>query len=189
MHGAAIAKGERAIVLVGRAGQGKSTLAAALCADPAIALLADDAIALEPPAGDGATWTVAPTETQHWLDATAHRAFGDHEAPAYRGKWPTAAPRVAERPVPLVAIVELVFGDEPTGELALVSTNGLDALASVVPHTVRFVLDDEERHKRELLVLSDLVRRTPTLRLERRRDLARLDASVEVLRTLLDPQP
>lgn len=92
-HGAAVALEGRALVLLGRSGDGKSTLGAWLCAHAGAALFADDAVALDPalpaPAASrrdedlggedstgAARWQVAAGERDHWLDAAARAALG-----------------------------------------------------------------------------------------------------------------
>lgn len=189
LHGAVVAAEDgcgrdqrrRAVALIGRSGQGKSTLAAALCASGAT-LLADDAIAMDS-SGDG-RWSVFPTETDHWLDADARRALGFSGMEEMReGKWATRAAFVGSEAIELVAVVELAF--DAAEKASLVRTRGLNALASLVPQTVRFALDDEERHKKELAMLSQLLTDVPTYRLERPRDLHRLNESVALIRGLL----
>ena len=181
LHGAVIGDGERAVALVGRSGQGKSTLAAALCAQGAV-LFADDAIAIDE--GGAGTWVVVPTETNHWLDASTRTFLGDPDAAGWEGKWASRASAVASRAAPLIAVVELVFEDS-TAPPALVRSSGLEGMASLVPQTVRFALDDEERHKQELGVLSRLVTDVPMFRLVRSRDISRLDASVRLVQQLV----
>mgnify|MGYP001187651837 CR=1 FL=1 len=183
LHGAVVADGDRAVALLGRSGQGKSTLAAALCAEGST-LYSDDAIALDPV---DTTFWVQPFERKHWLDAHARRALGDgSDATDDDRKLALPAAVVGTEPARLVAIVELVFEDVPA---RLVRTMGLDAMASVVPQAVRFALDDGERHKRELEMLTRMVDAVPTYRLERRRDFALLPSAVRLVRRLLRDDP
>ncbi|MDF2692263.1 MAG: Serine kinase of the HPr protein regulates carbohydrate metabolism, partial [Labilithrix sp.] len=128
LHGAVIELGGKAVALVGRSGQGKSTLAAALCGSGA-ALFADDAIATD--RVEQGHWMVLPTEAKHWLDASARQALGDPEAEGWTGKWPSRAVAVGAEAVVLAAIVVIVF-DETVDRARLVRTGGLDALASLV---------------------------------------------------------
>lgn len=174
LHGAAVELEGRAVLLLGRSGQGKSTLAAALCARGA-RLLSDDAIALEAPAASGGAYEVVPFETDHWLDARSRRALGGSDDDAW--KLPVRAPRVADAKVPLVAMIELSFGESAAPEVH--ALGGVEAMAALVPQVARFVLDDAEVQRRELEVLGDLVARVPrAARLVRPRDLAALDAAV-----------
>lgn len=201
LHGAAVESQGRAVVLLGRATQGKSTLAAALCTREDVALLADDAVALD---RSGASYVVRALERLHWLDAAARRALGDLnndvECPVssgarvagdvdleggYPAKAPIAAARVGAHGE-LVAFVDLVFTDGPT---RLVRSSPLEAMAALVPQAVRFVLDDPDVQKRELEALGTLVDVVPVLRLERPRDLSFLSDSCERVRELLCSSP
>ena len=74
LHGAAVAVGGRAMILLGRSGQGKSTLAASLCARAGATLFSDDAVALDPGPSPG-TYVLSPVERNHWLDAPARQAL------------------------------------------------------------------------------------------------------------------
>lgn len=179
LHGAVVAEGDRAVALLGRSGQGKSTLAAAICAAGAT-LYSDDAIAIDPVGGK---LLVQPLERTHWLDASARRALGIGAASDDDGvKVAFPASATGKAPAELVAIVDLAFDDAP---VRLVRTAGLDAMASLVPQAVRFALDDAERHKRELEMLTEIVAAVPTYRLERRRDFALLPSAVRLVRSLL----
>lgn len=175
MHGAAVEIDGRAVILLGRSGQGKSTLAAHACAHASATLLADDAVALDrEPTG----WLVAPLEENHWLDEGARRAL---DLPLVEGgKAPVRAPRVATRPVPLVAFVDLVFADIATPRLARVEGT-IAALAALVPQVVRFVLDEPDAQRHELEVLSDLVATIPVLCLARPRGYDALGATVDLI--------
>lgn len=180
LHGAVVGEGGRAVALLGQSGQGKSTLAAALCAAGAT-LYADDAIALE--TAEGPRWFVTPLENSHWLDAPARRALGATDTPDTVGKWALPALSIGTAPAVVVAIVDLNFDDRaPPG---LVRTSGLDAMAALIPQAIRFALDDGDRHKRELAILAELVASVPTYRLDRPRDFAQLPSTVRSIATLL----
>jgi hypothetical protein len=182
LHGAAVAVEGNVGVLLGRSGQGKSTLAAALCQGGAAELFADDAVALDEGPGG---YRITPFERDHWLDAYAREATGGGGPPATsdEGKAPVRAARVGEATAPLRALVELAFTD--VAEPRLVARGPMDAMASLVPQVVRFVLDEPEPHRRELEALADLVARVPSFRLERPRRLDRLARSRELVRQLL----
>jgi hypothetical protein len=178
LHGAAVVAGGKAAVLLGRSGQGKSTLAAALCRAGA-ALLADDAVALEPVELAGkARWNVLPQEADHWLDADALRAIGGPPLEA-TGKVPVASARVAEHPVAVACFIELRFGGERP---SLARLHGVEAALGLVPQIARFILDDPERQRRELDLIHRLVDEVPCFALERPRAYERLDETVELLR-------
>jgi hypothetical protein len=181
LHGAAVALNGRAVVLLGRSGQGKSTLAAALCAAGG-ALLADDAAALDPSPAGG--WIVTPCEVDHWLDGGARAALGLPASTGHtgQGKAPVPTIRPASGAVPVVAFVELAYGgDRPV----LVRQNGIAAVGSLVPQVARFVLDDPERQRRELDRLHRIVESVPCLRLERPTGFSHLKCTVDCMMDLL----
>jgi hypothetical protein len=181
LHGAAVADQGCAALLVGASGDGKSTLAAALCARGA-ELLSDDAAAIDrTPSG----WSVAPFEEAHWLDADSRASVGLPSANA-SGHQKTRVParRVARAAALARSIVVLAFA--PVERPRLVQLSGVDAVAALVPLVMRFVVDDPGLQRRELDALSDLVASVPIFRLERPRDLACLDAACDlVARTIL----
>ena len=175
MHGAAVALRERAIVLLGRSGQGKSTLAAALCVRGA-ALLSDDALSIDEGTGG---YAVAPSEVNHWLDRSA-RLHLDVSGEDAETKAPVRATRAAAAPVALSCFVDLAFDDglpAPT----LTRLAGMRALACLVPQVVRFVLDEPPLHRLELEALARLVDHVPVFRLLRPRDFDHLGATADLL--------
>ncbi|CAN5861458.1 hypothetical protein BH11MYX4_BH11MYX4_42330 [soil metagenome] len=188
LHGAAVEVRERALVLLGRSGQGKSTLAASLCARAGATLFSDDAVAIDAGPTPG-TYVLSPVERNHWLDAPARQALleaqgsradaGDDDS-----KRPVAAPRVGAESAPLVAIVDLAFGDDETPRLIAVG-RGIDAIAALVPQAVRFVVDEPELQRRELEALAELVDGVPVYRLVRPRRLEQLERAHPLLLDLL----
>jgi hypothetical protein len=173
LHGSAIEIGGKAFVFLGRSGQGKSTLAAALCRRGG-GLLADDAVGIDPSPNGG--WTVVARERDHWLDADSLRALGEESA--HDDKTPIRAERPATVGAPLAAFVDLRFGGvEPT----LTRLGGIEVVGSLVPQVARFILDDEGRQRRELDLLHRLANEVPCFRLERRASLAQLGSAVDVV--------
>lgn len=188
LHGAAVAVGGRAMILLGRSGQGKSTLAASLCARAGATLFSDDAVALDPGPSPG-TYVLSPVERNHWLDAPARQALRAAQSLPGGGdvgedKRPVAAPQVGSASAPLVAIVDLAFGDDETPRLTAVG-RGIDAIAALVPQAVRFVVDEPELQRRELEALAELVERVPVYRLVRPRRLDLLEQAHPLLLDLL----
>jgi hypothetical protein len=183
LHGAAVAVGERAVVLLGRSGQGKSTLAAALCRAGA-SLLADDAVALDPgPDPPDGGWLVLPQEIDHWLDRPAREALG---LPSdVEGKDAVRTTRAGDRPARVVSFIELTFGEAPLTPTSLMRQGGIDAMKSLVPQVARFILDDPARQRRELDRLQRLIEAIPCRRLERPRELAHLNGAVDCVMSLL----
>lgn len=184
IHGAAVALGGRAIILLGRSGQGKSTLAASLCAHAGTTLFSDDAVALDPGPSAG-TYVVSAVESNHWLDAPARRALlADASNLDADGKIPVRAPRVGSGSAALVAIVELVFHDDERPRLTAVAS-GMEAMGALVPQAVRFVLDEPDLQRRELEALADLIEHVPVYRLERPKRLDMLGVAHPLLLDLL----
>ena len=180
-HGSAIEIAGQVRVLLGRSGQGKSTLAGWLCARGAT-LFADDAVAIDL-AGER-QWLVAAAERDHWLDVAARVAIGISSAPSDEGsgKIPVTTPRPGVGSAPLLAFIELVFVDIAAPRL--VRLRGVEALAALVPQAVRFVLDEPALHRSELDHLSELVQFVDVFRLERPRNLAQLDAAGVLVQNL-----
>ncbi|MBX3202250.1 MAG: hypothetical protein KF894_29235 [Labilithrix sp.] len=176
LHGAAVSFDGDAVVLLGRSGQGKSTLAAAACRRGA-ALLADDAVGLDEMASG---WEVIPNELDHWLDAASRQALGASSVEA--AKLPLRASRAAEAGARLVAFVDLAFVDGPP---RLVSLGGIAAVGTLVPQVARFILDEPERQRRELDLLHSIVAVTPVFRLERPRTFDDLDRAVDLVMNLM----
>lgn len=179
LHGSAVSIGGRAVVMLGTSGRGKSTLAAALCRTGAD-LLADDAV--------GLTFTttsvdVEPTETDHWLDELSRGAVGLVEEPTFAAtpKRPIAA-RAALTTVPAVAIVELRWTRD--GQPRATRRHGIEALASVLPHVARFLVDSPPHQRAELEQLERLVREVPVYVLERPRSFELLTAGIDIVNAL-----
>lgn len=173
LHGAAVAIGGRACVLLGASGQGKSTLAAALCERLGARLLGDDAVAIRCTSDRD---EVLALEHECWLTPEAAALFGHAPGGVEKEPFSVAAPDSAlARPsspydlpltgVPLAAIVHLDFVDGARPRLR--RAFGLDAVAGVIPQVTRFILDDPEVARRDLATLGAIVDRTSVYRLER----------------------
>lgn len=174
LHGSAVAFDGRALAFVGGSGFGKSTIAAALCANGAT-LLADDAVALTV---DTDRTLVEPTEALHWLDSAACEALSLPLPLADQHKSPLASLRMASTPVPLVAIVELAWG----GSRPVLHAYGpVESLARLLPHLGRILIDSAESHLHELEQLTRLFANVPLYTLERQKAFDALPATVERL--------
>ena len=188
IHGSAVVANGRAVVMLGRSGQGKSTLAAALCAREGVALLSDDAVAIDPAtdaAADGPHgYLVTGLEQQHWLDADARAAIGG-TIDNHDGKRPMNARATGDRGR-LIAFIELGWTEGPT---RLVRLSPLQAMAALVPQAVRFILDEPQVHRREIDVLTHLIDRVPVFRLERPQTLTLLSESCGRVLEILSAEP
>lgn len=182
LHGAALAVNDRAIVLLGDSGQGKSTLAAALVACGG-ALLTDDVVRLVPGAtGYHATAGVPRlslgSEARGRLlarlpGATAHADRHD------RAKTLVEVPGAALE-VPVSAIVVLApFGDPAAGP-ALTSLGPVAASVAIARNIYgkAWVRPLDKAHLADCAALAAAV---PTWRLDRPRSLDRLDHACDML--------
>jgi len=178
LHGSAVSAGGRAVVFLGRSGEGKSTFAAAMCRR-GCDLLADDAVGVEE--RGPARWDVVPHEMDHWLDAEARRALGAPPSTLEKEPWRSA--RAASAPVPLAVFVELAFieGSAPR----LIRRQGSHAVQSLIPQVARFVLDEPERQRRELDALHAVIEHAPVYLLERPRAFEQLDLTVDMILELV----
>lgn len=186
LHGAAVAIDGRGLALLGGSGQGKSTLAAALChASAGAALLADDAVALAVGTGQA---SIEPTETDHWLDAPSRAALGlpalgpeeaGHKAPLPAAGLPNAA-------ISLAAVVELRWGDAPP---RLEPVAGVAALSRILPHVARFAIDSPAHQRTELERLEALVARVPVFVLVRPRGFTGIQGAMDITSALCKNAP
>lgn len=177
LHGAAVEIDGRAVVLLGQSSDGKSTLAASLCQRPRVKFLADDAVALEL-TEEG--YSVLPLERNHWLEASARVALG-HQVPSSTIKEPVSARNVGSGGAPLVAFVELRFGDADAAAPTVHRLQGLEALAKLMPQIVRFVIDEPDLQRRELDAILGLVGRVPMTSIERPRRFELLDTTADLV--------
>lgn len=182
LHGSAVALGGRSAVFLGASGQGKSTLAAAMCARRAAALVADDAVAVD---REGELWLTTPLERDHWLDAAARAALGMRVSGGDAKS--RVEPRVRASDASAIALVALLaYADVPS--VRLVPLSPIEAVSALIPLVVRFVVDDADAQRRELDLLSELVAGVRMVRLERPRGLEHLDAAADaVVGALEDP--
>ena len=189
LHGAAVAFGGRSVVLIGASGQGKSTLAAALCEQRGARLLGDDAVAIRSTSrGD----EVLGLEHECWLTAEAASVFGrsvegEKEPIAVASMnsaraAPLSPDDLPQEGVRLVAIVQLAFVGDSRPRLS--RTYGIDAIGGIIPQVTRFIVDDPAVACRDLSTLGDVVERTPVYRLERPLSLDHLDESARLVAAL-----
>lgn len=180
LHASVVARGDRALAIVGESGAGKSTAAAALCARHGFELLCDD---ISPLTFTEHAVFVESVDDAHSLSREAARALGLATADEQLdGKvYVRGARRVRAR---LVAIASLSVADG--GEVGLTRLRGASALAAIVDGVVRLVLDDPEAQRRELVALDRLCSIVPVWDLSRHEDLAAVAESVAPLARLVD---
>jgi hypothetical protein len=178
LHGAAIEIDGRAIVLVGAAGGGKSTLAARLCMSEHATLLADDALAV---GRDTCGLSVMPFESEHWLDGASRAALG-LDGVASPAKQPVRANASARPSASLAAIVRLAFADADAPALRRLA--GVDAVAALLPQVLRLVVDEPALQRVELEMLGAITDAVPFFELARPRDLSLLGAAAQTIAEL-----
>ncbi len=182
LHGSAVALRSKAAAFIGPSESGKSTLAAALCAEPDVELVADDTVAIELPLTTETGVEIIPTQTKAWLLPDARLLLGLDAAPA--GKSPVAFCGATSPTLTLDAIVGLVF-DSTVRQPTLRRLRGQEAFSLLSGSTIRFVIDDPEAQLREFDQLRRLVRQCSVFELRRPPELAQLGSSVALLRQLL----
>jgi hypothetical protein len=166
LHGAAVQRGGRALVLLGPSSAGKSTLVEALVNDHEFELLADDAVAVD---GEAPSYVVAPTERRVWLARP-----GDHSA----RKVPRDASRVAKGPATLAAFVALSFSGD---RVALTPRAHMARARDLVAAFVRFALDDHALLRLEAQRITELSMSVPFLSLARPRAVEHIGTSARLL--------
>ncbi len=141
-HGAAFALGGEGVLLVGESGAGKSTIAAATVASGG-ELLADDIAFVDDVAG---VLHLVPGERHHWIAPVDADRLGTVNPPRAvssneGGKSPFAARSVADHPVPLRMVCELV-ADSGVAEPTLEPLRGAEAMRAISP--ALFLLPSED---------------------------------------------
>jgi len=159
-HAAAVSVGDRALLVLGDSGAGKSTTAALLC-DHGASLIADDT-ALGRLEGD-ALW-LQPLEDTHWLDEAARRALA--RADASLGKRPVAG-TASRAPARLAAVVVLEAG----ATIAITPLHGLACAGALLKSALRLPLD-ATRSKEDLDRLARVARTVPFFRVLRPREFS-----------------
>ncbi len=168
LHGAAIAKDGRALLLLGRSGDGKSTLAHALTQDHGWELLADDAVALAEGA-DG--YDVLPTESLLWLSPGGARP-----------KLSRPARSVARGPARLRAAITLAFSEHETPVLAPLAP--MLRARAWIQSFVRFAIGDHDLLALEARRVAELSTSVLAVQLSRPKDLARVGEVAALLSEL-----
>ena len=179
LHAAAVIYNEMARVVVGEAGAGKSTLAAAL-GTSGHQVLADDTLVLRPVDSGFVCWPGAAV-FKLWQDTLDH--LGQQGEKPISGRYQkffvrNVAP-AADAPAPIANIIELC-----DGPLRLEHLGGAEALRVVTEHTYRpeflAVMGNREDHFRQAAALTAATR---IMRLSRPRDLSAIPDVVRLLET------
>jgi hypothetical protein len=186
LHASALAFADRAFVLLGPAGAGKSTTAAAFT-QLGLRVLSDDVAALEDGAGGLAVHPGNP-RLRLWPDSV-RTLFGAADAlPRLTPNWDKryldltgGAYHSAGRPLPLAAVY--VLGERRDEAPCVEAITARDGLLALVANTYTNYLLDETMRAREFTVLGRLVAGVPARRASAHTSAARLP---ELCRLILD---
>lgn len=181
-HGSAVSVGERTVLFCGDAGEGKSTMAAAMLAAGAT-LVADDLSRVEP--GEGAP-VIHPSSSRLklWGEAVDH--FGWRERVLHRDflredKFHCSVPRhhAGEEAMPLSLVVALETGDT----LSLERLTGAAAVAAVLRGTIYRPESIEAMGlwAQQATLAACIVAGCEVVRLIRPRELVRISESVTLI--------
>ncbi|MBX7495539.1 hypothetical protein K3172_06665 [Qipengyuania sp. 6B39] len=185
-HGSAVEMGGHSVLFCGDAGEGKSTMAAAML-DAGAALVADDLSRIEP-AADGALIHPSSTRIKLWGEAVDH--FGWRERVIERDwmredKFHCRVPvhLAGDDAVRLAAIVVLATGEN----VALEPVTGAEAMTAVLAGTIYRpeALEAMGRWAEQGALAAQTVAQCPVWRLTRPRDLGALSQSVVRVTELL----
>ena len=185
-HGSAVEWGGRCALFCGEAGEGKSTMAAAMIAGGAT-LVADDLSRAVP--GEGAA-VLFPSSSRLklWSQAIEHLGWQDRiivrdwlRDDKFHCRVP--AHHAGGGAMPLDAIVVLQSGDE----VALDRLTGGAALAAVLAGTIYRpeALEEMGLWAQQGAIAAQIAAQVPVYRLTRPRDLAALDESVDAVTEML----
>lgn len=169
LHASSVAVGDHAIALVGMAGAGKSTTAAAFsCAGYAV--ISDDIVAL---ADKGAQFLVQPgyPRVNLWPESVV-TLFGSADAlPRITPTWDKrylplghGGPHFASKPLPLGAIYILDGRDSSLAAPVIEGVPGKDAFMALAANTYVNYLLDQDMLRTEFDVLGRLVSTVPVRR-------------------------
>ena len=169
LHASAVAIDEQAIALVGSAGSGKSTTAAAF-AQRGLPVIADDVVALAEEAGIFLVQSGYP-RVNLWPDS-ARALFGSEEAlPRITPNWDKRFLSLGEngfgfaaKPLPLRAIYLLGTREESLTAPVTIQVAGSQALAALVANTYVNYLLDRDMRSVEFDLLSRLAATIPIRR-------------------------
>jgi hypothetical protein len=179
LHASAVAVDDRAVVLFGLAGAGKSTLAAAFARRGDV-ILADDIAALE---ADGDTFRIRPAYPQLrlWPESVRSLYAEEQALPLLTPTWEKraldltqAGYRFAAHPLPLSAIY--LLGERRAVDAPCVEELPVPGrLAALAQNTYVNYLLDREMRAAEFAVLGRLVATMPIRRAVAHTDAARVD--------------
>jgi hypothetical protein len=184
LHASAIAHHGRALVFVGAAEAGKSTLAAAF-ARKRHRVLTDDVLALEQRDGDLFVQPAIP-RIGLWPDSVQH-LWGDSDAlPRQTETWDKRSfdllpENLFQRTALPIGTVYVLADREPNAAPLVVELNGTDAVLALIANKYVTRFSEREQEKREFALLSQLAATVPIRRITRNDALSDLDATCEAI--------
>jgi hypothetical protein len=177
LHASAIETPRGVVAFCGASGSGKSTLAYALGRGK-FEPWADDVVVFDAEREDGVISLHVPQRTR-LREPTRQFFVVEDDTPAISASAPGRS-----------APIELVFVLSPDAALATRRLSPPEAIERLLPHGLRFTLDDAERRRRMVAHYLDLVWRVETFELGFRKGLDRLPKLVDeverVIRTVID---
>jgi hypothetical protein len=184
LHASCVTCGGVAVAFLGDSMAGKSTIAALLCRDERVALIADDLVALS---FIGGRVLALPSETEHALRPDGARALGMEPTEA-AAKVRRSALRLEMNPTPLGALVSLAF-DPAAQSPSLGRVRGADAFVTLSAATTRFVFDEPSLLRAELDTLGRMSAEVPMYNLRRARLATNMEHSAQEALRLLSSLP
>jgi hypothetical protein len=176
LHASAVAIGDRAIALLGPAGAGKSTTAAAF-SDRGFAVLAEDVVTLD---DRGDRFFVRPGYPciRLW-PASVKALYGcETHLPRLTPNWDKCyldlSKQFQAKPLPLAAIYQLAERQHDHAAPFIQALNGSDALMSLVANTYATKLMDKQMRAREFELLGRVLNYVPVRRVTPHADAGRI---------------
>lgn len=189
LHASALVLGGKAWAFVGRAGVGKSTLAAAGAAS-GVPVLTEDVLALR---HAGVHWLAMPAYDliRLWDQGAGLVTVPGETLPTLTPTWPKRAFDLAARgsaraggPTPLGGIFLLAERDDDGAPPRIEALGAMEALTELLAHGYVNYLLDASAQGRELPVLAAIARDLPIRRLVVGGGRAGLDATLALLRSI-----
>jgi hypothetical protein len=175
LHGAAVSTPAGCLALVGESNAGKSTTAMYLVARGLGTFMTDDIVPID--------WHeespfVLPAADNFWLTGQSAVHFGF--APHGDAKRPYAPRARVSEPVPLQAIVELLF-DDSLAEPEITRLRGVDTFVVLSGAHVCYAMENKVEAPAQLVARARLADAVPVFRLRRPRRLDALEGSCDAL--------
>lgn len=186
LHASAIAIGDRAIALVGAAGAGKSTTAAAF-AQRGYPVLSDDILALARQGSEFFVWPTHP-HLRLWPESVELLFDSADALPRITPNWEKRYLDLTgdgfyfqETPLPLAAIYILHGRQASTAAPGVALASGAESLTTLVGHTYAGTLLEPSVRAAEFDFLADLMAAVPVRRVTRHGNPAQVEALCDLI--------